>query len=178
MLNQLFLYQLLYLHQFQHFLLVIFKSNFFSGIILSSLSSAWNKTSRNGHVQSSSSINPFFVEDINIVTGPAAVVYGDGAMGGAMVINTIAIKSKKENILKQQFETSSNSVSINYMGVNSFKKIITKKFKKLNLNFGPQHPAAPAPYTHLRPHETVLDLVCRLLLEKKKKKKNKTKTKL
>eukprot|EP00657_Telonema_sp_P-1_P002958 TRINITY_DN1690_c0_g1_i6.p1 TRINITY_DN1690_c0_g1~~TRINITY_DN1690_c0_g1_i6.p1 ORF type:complete len:140 (+),score=15.43 TRINITY_DN1690_c0_g1_i6:220-639(+) len=26
------------------------------------------------------------------------------------------------------------------------------------------------PYTHLRAHETVLDLVCRLLLEKKKKK--------
>ena len=27
-------------------------------------------------------------------------------------------------------------------------------------------------YTHLRAHETVLDIVCRLLLEKKKKKKN------
>ena len=36
-------------------------------------------------------------------------------------------------------------------------------------------------YTHLRAHETVLDLVCRLLLEKKKKKRavayiNKSKT--
>ena len=29
-------------------------------------------------------------------------------------------------------------------------------------------------YTHLRAHETVLDLVCRLLLEKKKKKKRQT----
>src|SRR5665811_686692 len=29
-------------------------------------------------------------------------------------------------------------------------------------------------YTHLRAHETVLDLVCRLLLEKKKKKEKKT----
>ena len=28
---------------------------------------------------------------------------------------------------------------------------------------------APVSYTHLRAHETVLDLVCRLLLEKKKK---------
>ena len=28
-------------------------------------------------------------------------------------------------------------------------------------------------YTHLRAHETVLDLVCRLLLEKKTKKKKK-----
>ncbi len=34
---------------------------------------------------------------------------------------------------------------------------------------GPQ----PVSYTHLRAHETVLDPVCRLLLEKKKKKKNK-----
>ena len=31
-------------------------------------------------------------------------------------------------------------------------------------------------YTHLRAHETVLDLVCRLLLEKKKNKKKKTHT--
>src|SRR5665811_2536072 len=31
----------------------------------------------------------------------------------------------------------------------------------------------PVSYTHLRAHETVLDLVCRLLLEKKKQKKNK-----
>ena len=30
---------------------------------------------------------------------------------------------------------------------------------------------APVSYTHLRAHETVLDLVCRLLLEKKKKNK-------
>ena len=30
-------------------------------------------------------------------------------------------------------------------------------------------------YTHLRAHETVLDIVCRLLLEKKKKKKTKKK---
>ena len=36
--------------------------------------------------------------------------------------------------------------------------------------------AEPVSYTHLRAHETVLDLVCRLLLEKKKKKK-KTKKK-
>ena len=28
--------------------------------------------------------------------------------------------------------------------------------------------AGPVSYTHLRAHETVLDLVCRLLLEKKK----------
>eukprot|EP00657_Telonema_sp_P-1_P002023 TRINITY_DN14875_c0_g1_i1.p1 TRINITY_DN14875_c0_g1~~TRINITY_DN14875_c0_g1_i1.p1 ORF type:complete len:134 (+),score=25.29 TRINITY_DN14875_c0_g1_i1:113-514(+) len=34
------------------------------------------------------------------------------------------------------------------------------------------HNIAPVSYTHLRAHETVLDLVCRLLLEKKKKNHN------
>ena len=32
-------------------------------------------------------------------------------------------------------------------------------------------PTGSVSYTHLRAHETVLDLVCRLLLEKKKKQK-------
>ena len=35
----------------------------------------------------------------------------------------------------------------------------------------------PVSYTHLRAHETVLDLVCRLLLEKKKLKNKKETTK-
>ena len=49
-------------------------------------------------------------------------------------------------------------------------------FVNLYDNSDPSHPrflqaipAAPVSYTHLRAHETVLDLVCRLLLEKKKK---------
>ena len=37
--------------------------------------------------------------------------------------------------------------------------------------------SAAVSYTHLRAHETVLDLVCRLLLEKKKKQKYKKKKK-
>eukprot|EP00657_Telonema_sp_P-1_P011923 TRINITY_DN774_c0_g1_i2.p1 TRINITY_DN774_c0_g1~~TRINITY_DN774_c0_g1_i2.p1 ORF type:complete len:156 (+),score=69.20 TRINITY_DN774_c0_g1_i2:123-590(+) len=37
-----------------------------------------------------------------------------------------------------------------------------------------EHAHIPVSYTHLRAHETVLDLVCRLLLEKKKKLSNKT----
>ena len=52
---------------------------------------------------------------------------------------------------------------------------MTKKTKTMNLNFGPQHPAAhgvlrSVSYTHLRAHETRGNLVCRLLLEKKKEK--------
>ena len=36
-------------------------------------------------------------------------------------------------------------------------------------SFGVVDGVGPVSYTHLRAHETVLDLVCRLLLEKKKK---------
>ena len=38
---------------------------------------------------------------------------------------------------------------------------------------GIMHYIQSVSYTHLRAHETVLDLVCRLLLEKKNKKKKK-----
>ena len=38
---------------------------------------------------------------------------------------------------------------------------------------GKRIPYEAVSYTHLRAHETVLDLVCRLLLEKKKKTTNK-----
>ena len=44
-----------------------------------------------------------------------------------------------------------------------------------DVNGAPQAVATrmkPVSYTHLRAHETVLDLVCRLLLEKKKKTKS------
>ena len=37
------------------------------------------------------------------------------------------------------------------------------------------HKAEAGPYTHPRAHETALDLVCRLQLEKKKNQKNKNK---
>ena len=37
----------------------------------------------------------------------------------------------------------------------------------LMVTFGESRPLSSVSYTHLRAHETVLDLVCRLLLEKK-----------
>ena len=40
--------------------------------------------------------------------------------------------------------------------------------RRRRLSEGPPRTAGPVSYTHLRAHETVLDLVCRLLLEKKK----------
>ena len=82
-----------------------------------------NAIYRSGHVQSSSSINPFFVENINTVTGPAAIVFGDGAMGGAITINTIKIKKEKTNTFNQKYESSSNSVTMNYLGQNKINNI-------------------------------------------------------
>src|SRR5664280_3244557 len=44
----------------------------------------------------------------------------------------------------------------------------------LHLRQGAGESPQPVSYTHLRAHETVLDLVCRLLLEKQNKTKTKT----
>ena len=44
----------------------------------------------------------------------------------------------------------------------------------VDLVVGPLLPVLAVSYTHLRAHETVLDLVCRLLLEKKTQKKHRT----
>src|SRR5665811_2472667 len=46
----------------------------------------------------------------------------------------------------------------------------TRSYPRFNLAMGRslRFGSRPVSYTHLRAHETVLDLVCRLLLEKKK----------
>ena len=44
-----------------------------------------------------------------------------------------------------------------------------RKVARVRLTSGIEVTAYTVSYTHLRAHETVLDLVCRLLLEKKKK---------
>ena len=51
----------------------------------------------------------------------------------------------------------------------SFLKDITTKAKTKKSSIKENASYPPVSYTHLRAHETVLDLVCRLLLEKKKK---------
>ena len=46
---------------------------------------------------------------------------------------------------------------------------LAKPFKRDEIRLVVQRSLEPVSYTHLRAHETVLDLVCRLLLEKKNK---------
>ena len=75
-----------------------------------------NTIYRSGHVQSSSIINPFFIKNFNIVTASGSAAYGNGAMGSAIVFNTISPKlnSEPRNHINQKFESSSNSSSLNY----------------------------------------------------------------
>ncbi len=79
-----------------------------------------NAIYRSGHLQSSATINPFFISTINLISGPASVAYGNGAMGGALIFNT---KNKKENsiLIHQQFESSNNAVILNFIA-NYFTK--------------------------------------------------------
>ena len=67
-------------------------------------------------------INPFFVESINIVTGPASVVYGNGAMGSAIVFKTLS-NNKNVVSLVQKFESSSNTIITNYKNRFSIKDV-------------------------------------------------------
>ena len=68
-----------------------------------------NTIFRSGHLQNSATINPFFIESITLLSGPASVGYGDGAMGGALVFNTLNTENQKATFFNQQFESSSNS---------------------------------------------------------------------
>lgn len=73
-----------------------------------------NAIYRSGHIQASSSISPFFLETASLVSGPASVSYGNGAMGGAIVFKTEEPEHKKNVKFHQQFESSSNSVTTNF----------------------------------------------------------------
>ena len=80
-----------------------------------------NAIYRSGHLQSSATINPFFIESINLLSGPASVAYGNGAMGGALIFNTHTPKTKRSVHLNQKFESSSTSVITDFQA-NYYKK--------------------------------------------------------
>ena len=69
-----------------------------------------NAIYRSGHLQNSATINPFFIKSISLLSGPASAAYGNGAMGGALVFNTITTSKINRFLFQQQFETSSNAV--------------------------------------------------------------------
>ena len=69
-----------------------------------------NAIYRSGHLQNSATINPFFIQSISLLSGPASVGYGNGAMGGALIFNTQKPTPKNSIRFKQQFESSSSAV--------------------------------------------------------------------
>lgn len=82
-----------------------------------------NAIYRSGHLQNSATINPFFIESINLISGPASVAYGNGSMGGALIFYTKNPSNKKRIRLHQQFESSSNSVITNIQAFYHKKKL-------------------------------------------------------
>ena len=86
-------------------------------------------------------------------------------LGEMLVKENIISNDNLEKALKKQ-ETENGSLGrvIVEMGLASEWEMAAAIGKQLKVPF-----ITPVSYTHLRAHETVLDLVCRLLLEKKNK---------
>ena len=75
-----------------------------------------NTIYRSGHLQNILSIDPYILENVSVLHGPSSVFYGRGALGGAIILNTLSI-DKLENSTSsftQQYESSSSSVASNF----------------------------------------------------------------
>jgi len=84
-----------------------------------------NAIYRSGHLQSSATINPFFINEIKIVSGPSSVAYGNGAMGGALVFQTHTNTNINKNnfYIQQQTESATNGVFLNFLSEYHYQKI-------------------------------------------------------
>ena len=84
-----------------------------------------NTIYRSGHLQNSSTINPFFIQSFSLATGPASINFGDGALGSALIFNTISplFLKKSNHSFHQQYESSSSAVTLNYKVNYSTKNI-------------------------------------------------------
>ena len=84
-----------------------------------------NAIYRSGHLQSSATISPFFINVISVVSGPSSIAYGNGAMGGALLFQTHTNTSiTKNNIyIQQQTESATNGVFLNFLSEYHYQKI-------------------------------------------------------
>ena len=69
-----------------------------------------NTIFRSGHLQNTATINPFFLNSAEVLFGPSAAAFGNGAMGGAIIFTTKRPKKNGGHHFSQQFESSSKSV--------------------------------------------------------------------
>ncbi len=83
-----------------------------------------NAIYRSGHLQSASTINPFFVEKVSLLSGPVSVAYGNGAMGGALLFHTKSNLFKENSLqIHQQYESATNAVMFNFLSNYHTRKI-------------------------------------------------------
>ena len=84
-----------------------------------------NTIYRSGHMQSSSTINPFFIESFSVATGPSSISFGDGALGSVLIFNTILPKPDQDSrhYFYQKFESSSSAVLSNFKSLYSRQNV-------------------------------------------------------
>ena len=82
-----------------------------------------NAIYRSGHLQSASTINPFFVEKVSLLSGPVSVAYGNGAMGGALLFHTKSNLFKESSLqIHQQYESATNAVMFNFLSNYNYRQ--------------------------------------------------------
>ena len=122
----------------------------------------------------------FFIDTANIDEIKKGIEMG--LVDGVTTNPSLLSKEKRDPqaIIKEILSIVEGPVSLEVVSTNSKEMIEeSRKLASLGQNAVIKIPMTEAvSYTHLRAHETVLDLVCRLLLEKKKKTKKKTKNRI
>ena len=91
--------------------------------------------------------------------------------------STLDRSSAASDVYKRQVESANENIAIGAPVAGLVAKVFVEPGDKIKpgdplftIDDRTLQATKPVSYTHLRAHETVLDLVCRLLLEKKKKK--------
>lgn len=82
-----------------------------------------NAISRSGHTQELSLVNPFLISDVKLMFGPSSIIYGDGAMGGGIIFNTLSpsFSDSIKNYFIQEYQSSSSSTTAHYHSLYKFK---------------------------------------------------------
>ena len=100
-----------------------------------------NTIYRSGHLQNILSIDQNIIDNLSVLHGPSSIFYGSGALGGAIVINTINpyYMDKNQTNFKSQYESSSNSFINHIHTISKFKNVSNilsishKKFGNLKM---------------------------------------------
>ena len=111
-----------------------------------------NAIYRSGHLQNSITVDPFIVENCNIIFGPSAVSYGSDAIGGVIDYKTkdpITFSKNDSSIFKGNYFIRSNSatqeitnhINFNISGKNiaSLTSVTHKKFGDVSMGQNRNH---------------------------------------